>query len=60
MYGEWVNMSQDNPEPSSVSEAMASSNKSKWREAMKKEMESLYNNEVWDFLPSKGPENCWE
>ena len=47
MYGEWVNLSQDNPEPSSVREAMASSNKSKWCEAMKKEMESLYENEVW-------------
>ena len=34
MYGEWVNLSQDNPEPSSLREAMASSNKSKWREAM--------------------------
>ena len=55
MYGEWVNLSQDNPEPSSVCEAMASSNKSKWREAMKKEMESLYENEVWDLVePPKG------
>ena len=34
---------------------MASSNKSKWREAMKKEMESLYENEVWDLVePPKG------
>ena len=48
LHGEWVNLSQDNPEPSSVREAMASSNKSKWREAMKKEMESLYKNKVWD------------
>ena len=55
MYGEWVNLSQDNQEPSSVREAMASSNKSKWREAMKKEMESLYENEVWDLVePPKG------
>ena len=55
MYGEWVNLLQDNPEPSSVREAMASSNKSKWREAMKKEMESLYENEVWDLVePPKG------
>ena len=55
MYGEWVNLSQDNPEPSSVREAMASSNKSKWRQAMKKEMESLYENEVWDLVePPKG------
>ena len=50
MYGEWVNLSQDNPEPSSVREVMASSNKSKWREAMKREMESLYENEVWDLV----------
>ena len=50
MYGEWVNLSQDNPEPSSVREGMASSNKSKWREAMKKGMESLYENEVWDLV----------
>ena len=55
MYGEWVNLSQDNPEPSCVREEMASSNKSKWREAMKKEMESLYENEVWDLVePPKG------
>ena len=55
MYGEWVNLSQDNPEPSSVREEMASSNKSKWCEAMKKEMESLYENEVWDMVePPKG------
>ena len=55
MYGELVNLSQDNPEPSSVGEAMASSDKSKWRKAMKKEMESLYENEVWDLVdPPKG------
>ena len=55
MYGEWVNLSQDNPELSSVREAMASSNKSKWHEAMKKEMESLYENEVWNLVePPKG------
>ena len=55
MYGEWVNLSQDNPEPSSVCEAMASSNKSKWYEAMKKEMESLYENEGWHLVePPKG------
>ena len=55
MYGEWVNLSQDNPEPSSVREAMASSIKSKWREAMKKERESLYENEVLDLEePPKG------
>ena len=55
MYGEWVNLSQDHPEPSSVCESMASSNKSKWREAMKKEMKSLYKNEVWDLVePLKG------
>ena len=55
MYGEWVNLSQDNPEPYSVCEAMASSNKSKWHEAMKKEMESLFENKVWDLVePPKG------
>ena len=48
-------MSQDNPEPSSVREAMASSNKSKWYEPMKREMESLYENEVRDLVePPKG------
>ena len=55
MYGEWVNLSQNTPEPSSVREAMASSNKSKGCEAMKKEKESLYENEVWDLVePPKG------
>ena len=34
---------------------MASSNKSKWHEAMKKEMESLFENKVWDLVePPKG------
>ena len=54
MDGEWVNLSQDNPEPSSVREAMANSNKSKWREAMKKQMESLYENEVWELGRTSG------
>lgn len=55
MYGEWVNLSHDNPEPSSVHEAMAGSNKRKWHGAMEKEMESLLKNEVWDLVePPKG------
>ena len=37
-------------EPQSVVEAMNSIEKEKWTEAMKKEMDSIYSNDVWDLV----------
>ena len=49
-YGrEYVNPSVSD-EPKSLSEAVTSSNGMNWIQAMKKEMNSLYENEVWDLV----------
>ncbi len=37
-------------EPQSVVEVMNSIEKEKWTEAMKKEMDSIYSNDVWDLV----------
>ena len=37
-------------DPISLKEALASSNKTKWVDAMEKEIESLHVNEVWDLV----------
>ena len=37
----------DNGEPSSYEEAMAGPDSDKWLEAMKSEIGSMYENEVW-------------
>lgn len=37
-------------DPSSVAEALSSHVKSKWEEAMDREMESLHSNEVWELV----------
>ncbi len=37
-------------EPQSVVKAMNSIEKDKWTEAMKKEMDSIYSNDVWDLV----------
>ncbi len=37
-------------EPQSVVKAMNSIEKEKWTEAMKKEMDSIYSNDVWDLV----------
>ena len=37
-------------EPTTVEEALASTDKEKWLDAMEKEMESLHGNEVWDLV----------
>jgi hypothetical protein len=50
MYGEWVTLTCDSAEPSSVLEATSGSNSDKWRSAMKAEMDSLIENEVWDLV----------
>lgn len=37
-------------EPTTVEEALASTDKEKWLDAMEKEMESLHGNDVWDLI----------
>ena len=37
-------------EPTTVEEALASTDKEKWLDAMEKEMESLHGNDVWDLV----------
>ena len=50
-YGEWANLTHgDFEEPETVKEALASVDKSKWQEAMEKELDSLHANEVWDLV----------
>ena len=39
-------------EPTSYQEAMASSDFEKWLEAMKSEMQSMYDNQVWTLIDS--------
>ena len=40
----------DEKDPSTFSEAKSVPNKLKWEEAMKREMESLWSNEVWELM----------
>ena len=40
----------DEKDPSTFSEAKSVPNKLKWEEAMKREMESLWSNEVWELV----------
>lgn len=50
-YGEWATVAEsDLCEPETVRDALTSPEKAKWKEAMQKEMESLYANEVWDLV----------
>ena len=50
-YGEWVNVLQEDiVEPATPEEAMAGSNKLKWKSAMEKELKSLDTNDVWDLV----------
>ena len=50
-YGIRVNVASEHlNEPTSMTEALASPNKVKWKEAMEKEMESLHKNDVWDLV----------
>ena len=53
----------DNGEPSNYEEAMAGPDSDKWLEAMKSEIESMYENEVWTLtdLPDdrRAIENKW-
>ena len=50
-YGIRVNVASELlNEPTSMTEALASPDKVKWKEAMEKEMESLQKNDVWDLV----------
>lgn len=49
-YGEWMYLSRDNDsDPTTVCEALASPAKPKWQAAMNKELESLRENDVWEL-----------
>ena len=50
-YGEWASVAGGNvKEPATVREALASPEKSKWMNAMEKEMQSLRKNDVWELV----------
>lgn len=49
-YGDWVYIAHDKNAPNSVEEAFASSKKDQWTTAMKTEIDSLHNNDVWDIV----------
>ena len=51
----------DNDEPLTYQDAMSSPDSERWLEAMKSEMESMYQNKVWTLVdPPKGvkPKGC--
>ena len=50
----------DEKDPSTFSEAKSVPNKLKWEEAMKREMESLWSNEVWELVDSPPNRRLWE
>ena len=50
-YGTRVNASSQNPkEPKSIEEAVSGPEKSMWEKAMEVEMQSLEENNIWDFV----------
>ena len=50
-YGVWVNVADESlKEPVTMIEALASSDKEKWRIAMQKEMKSIQENDVWALV----------
>ena len=49
-YGEWVNVASISEEPKTVDEALSGSNSKEWEKAMKSEMNSLHENQVWDLV----------
>ena len=44
----------DQSEPTSYQEAINSPDSEKWLEAMKSEMQSMYDNQVWTLIPTDG------
>ena len=50
-YGVWVNAAIiQNKEPSTVNEALNSSEKNEWRQAMEEEVKSMHKNDVWELV----------
>ena len=50
-YGEWANSVKfDIKEPQTFSQALDSPDKQHWMNAMENEMDSLYDNDVWDLV----------
>ncbi len=50
-YGEWVTLTSTSiMEPKMAKDALSSPDKAEWKEAMEKEMESLYANNVWKLV----------
>ena len=50
-YGEWLIIANgDLKEPVTVKEALANPDKAEWSSAMKKKMNSLHVNDVWDLV----------
>ena len=50
----------DQSEPTSYQEAINSPDSEKWLEAMKSEMQSMYDNQVWTLIdPTDGSKNHW-
>jgi hypothetical protein len=50
MYSVWVNAAFDSPEPGTVHDALNGPHKSKWQEAMEREINSLQDMDVWDLV----------
>ena len=55
-YGVYVNLTEMEKEPTSVAEALAGSNKDKWKSAMDAEFNSLKSNDVWELVDP--PKDC--
>ena len=49
-YSHGVSIADISDDPTTLKEALSSSDKSKWVDAMEKEMESLHTNKVWDLV----------
>jgi hypothetical protein len=49
-YGEWVYLTNHMTEPNTYSEALDSESKMEWDRAMKREITSLKDNNVWDLV----------
>ncbi|KAK3894704.1 hypothetical protein Pcinc_001550 [Petrolisthes cinctipes] len=50
MYGEWVSVGHKTSDPTSVSEALLSDDKEHWMDAMKQEMSSIQESDVYELV----------
>ena len=48
--GDWVYVAKDLHDPMTVEEALSRKNKDDWRLAMEDEVNSMFNNDVWDLV----------